>query len=299
MKDETLQKMVGLIRSWRAEMKNPAVPQKPNADLLGKALKDLDKAGLPEGLASYLILISEYLFRLKVVDEADIYKLLVDIESRLSSIMGHRAVYHLVKALEPSIRKSAIEEGRRPIVFETNLPGAFTDYGETKVNLPLEQQPLVERIKLEPLAPKRSGPLPWIAPWVAGSSIYELLNQKGVQGFNLAFNLVVALHGKPSVEEGDFRKRDKSLKGEELREFITNYEAEYDGHLYNESLEVRKEPLTWEDLIFLQWEPDKHVPGHTSVIYLHSPEMVYGFFNRYNTKGKSSSKKRIRKRGKK
>ncbi len=210
-------------------MKNAAVPAHFNADLLRDALKDIDKAGVSEGLVVYLVAVTEYLFRLKVVDEDEIQKILMDIETAFTGQIDERIVYHIVKALEPSIRKTIKEEGRIPIAFNPfgktlNFTSSVISAGESMAALKGSQQNEPrKRIVLSELAPRKSGPLPWIAPWVAGSAINELLARKSVSGTGLAFNLVVALHGKATFEEGDFRKREKSLKGEALTKFINHY----------------------------------------------------------------------------
>ena len=287
-------------------MKILAVPAQFNSDLLRDALNEIDKAGVPEGLATYLVAVTEYLFRLKVVDEEEIQKIFMDIETAFTGQIDERIVYHIVKALEPSIRKTIKEEGRIPIAFNPfgktpDFASAVTTAGESMASLMGSQQNEPrKRIVLGELAPRKSGPLPWIAPWVAGSAINELLARKGVSGTGLAFNLVVALHGKATFEEGDFRKREKSLKGEALTKFIDHYKDELERHLYNETLIKKEKYLTWEEIIFAQWESDNFwYSGHSKHTFYHDEKLVFELFKRYDTSGRVKGNKGLKKGRKK
>lgn len=275
-------------------MNNPGIPAQPNTDLLRSSLKALDRSGVPEGLAAYIVLVSEYLFRLKTVDEKDTENLLIEIETKLNTILDQRAVYHIVKALEPSIRESIHEEGRKPIPFQTNLRPALIDSNIKQrgfYTLPEKEDTPKKRITLGEMAPKKSGPMPWIAPWVAGCAIKQLLEKNGAKGFNPSFNLVLALHDDGRIEEGDFRRRNNSLQGPALGDFISWYQSRYNLFLRNEELEVTRKPLPWEELILIEWEPKKQIPGFGPALFTHNPDLVYRVLKTYNTTGKVQKQK--------
>lgn len=289
----TIGKMVEIISGWRKEMNDSSIPAKPNDDLLRSALRDLNRAGLPEGLAAYFIMVSEYLFRVRNVDEVDTYNLLLEIESRLNIIMSQRAVYHLVKALEPSIRQSILEEGRKPIPFQTNLRPALIDLPQNQRTLFPRPNPgeHKKRIELGPMAPKKSGPIPWIAPWVAGSAVRFLLTKRHIkQDFNLAFRVVWALHDAKRFEEVDFRRRDKALQGPALKEFVSWYETRYNLFVKNEKLEQMREPLSPEALVTIEWEPEKP-RGFGAALFTHYPDLVYRILETYSSTGKPKKQK--------
>ncbi len=277
-------------------MNEPNIPLRPNAEHLRSALKDLDRAGMPEGLAAYFVLVSEYLFRIKTVDKKDTENLLIEIETKLNTILSQRAVYHIVQALEPSIRKSILEEGRKPIPFQTNLRPALIDlnpkqrgfYGSS------EEMGTPKRITLGQMAPNKSGPIPWAAPWVAGSAIKKILEGMGAKAFPLSFNLVLALHDEGRIEDGDFRKRDKTIQGPALDEFISWYQGRYKLLLRNEEIEVGRKPLPWEEIILIEWEPEKPW-GFGDALFTHNPDLVCRILGTYST----TRKKKPTERGKK
>jgi hypothetical protein len=294
--------MVELIAKWRKEMNNIKIPQKPNIELLQKAITDLKKAGLSEGLVAYYILNCEYLFRVKFSDKKDAENLLLEIETHLHRVLSERAAYHVVKAIERSIKKTIKDEGRRPIVFNTTLAPPLWNWNQRASAIVQDSQideSRSNRIALGELAPRKSGRLFWIAPWVVGSIVKQRLSEIGKPSFKLALNLVGALFNEKTQDEADFRKRDKTLRGQYLTNLINNYSDAYD-----KKIEVEKnrapfnhpKKFTWEDLIFFDWEPPLGLEIYKNNMIYPNHEIVYGLLKSYNTSGRKKTLKKWRKK---
>src|SRR5262245_24740748 len=182
--------LVKQMSEWRIAVGNG---RRIDAEALRDVLQKLEEAGLPAGLPGYVVLGSEWLFRLRDFGEPDIRAFLARLQRGLEPIVGSNAAHIVTEALEPGIRNRLRQHRQLAAVLEWGPPKRW----------PFAADPVEP--PTEPLIPLRRGPAPWLAPWIAGLVVERLLDLKGLKGRPFGLDLVEVLRG--DVDEKGFRVR--------------------------------------------------------------------------------------------
>src|SRR6185369_254497 len=105
---------------------DPKVSLKIDGERLQESLEKLSKVGVTESYTVHVIMVCEWFFRLRKITGEDIEEFLEQAEvGFLNAQMEPEIIYHLLKALEPTIRKNLMQEGRRIIPFGIYFPGSY------------------------------------------------------------------------------------------------------------------------------------------------------------------------------
>ena len=223
MNSEAIEWVVNRIHDWRKEAGNTLKIRQESRESLLDALDLIQAAGVEEGLAVYVILGCEWLFRLKKFSGDDINRMLGEIEDGLSEIMERHLAYWVTEAIAPKIRKLLEREGRMLVSFgRLYVPDISLDPSLKALFYPegYERAP-PERISL----PTKRGPIPWPAPWIAGCTIAKMLGQEGGE-VEPAIEVVSVLLGRP-IEPIEFRGVRKTLDVKALTELTELYSKRY------------------------------------------------------------------------
>ncbi len=219
MNHEPLRWVIKTVRDWRKEA---GILRKIDDESLLEALGHIQAAGVQEGLAVYVILGCEWLFRIRKVSKDEIDRMLEEIEDGFSKIMEPHLAYWIIEAIGPTIRKFLEREGRvmvslglyvTDLSLHPSLKGLFYPEG-------------YKRTPPKRILPPKPGRVPWPAPWIAGCMVAQLLQEKGPGRPGLPIDLVSALLDR-EIEPRDFRRIKKALAGEALTQLVSDYHRSF------------------------------------------------------------------------
>jgi hypothetical protein len=187
------------VHEWRAAVGDRGQIDREGLD---EALAKLEVAGLPQGLAAYVVLGCEWLFRLRDFAAQDVGRFLRHLQAALEPVMGADEAEVVTKALEPGVRNQLRSHRQLAAALEWERPKVFPFGSNLKG--------VEGGVPTKPLIPIRPGPAPKLAPWIAGLIVERLLEARGPRRPALALGLTEALKGAP-VDEKSFRTRRSSL----------------------------------------------------------------------------------------
>lgn len=221
MTPDALMWLVSQINSWRKEA---GIVRKINAMPLERILTRIQKVGVEEELAAYVVLGCEWLFRVKRISDRDIEEMLLEIEDALVKILepNDHLAYWMTEAIAPNFRKVLQKEGRMLVSLGLYLPG------ESSIGRFLfrEDEKGPKRTRPTKVVPERRGPIPWPAPWIASCLVERIFPENYRGKTSLAMDLASVLAGR-SIEPADFRRMRKALAGEALDELLSAYRQWY------------------------------------------------------------------------
>ena len=191
--------LVQQVREWRAAVGDRGQIDREGLD---EALAKVAAAGLPQGLAAYVVLGCEWLFRLRDFGPQDVERFLRHIQATLEPVMGADEAEVVTKALEPGVLTQLRSHRQLAAVLEWEPPKLFPSGTNT--------EGVEGGVPTKPLIPIRPGPAPKLAPWIAGLIVERLLEARGPRRPSLGLGLTEALKGA-HVDEKSFRTRRSSL----------------------------------------------------------------------------------------
>jgi len=167
---EVLQWIYQQILKWRAAAGQRA---KLNPRELGHILDDLD-ARMPGGLAGYVVLGCEWLFRIRELGPREREHQLRRVESGLAEVMPSDDAYAVTEALEGKLSRKLPRHRELAAVLELRPP-LFVHGDMVEVDASQRRTPSPPPLLI------RRGPIPWPAPWVSGLVIERLLRRRGLE----------------------------------------------------------------------------------------------------------------------
>jgi hypothetical protein len=218
-RDAALDWVLEQITAWRREAD---VQWRPDRVGLNDGLKSLQAAGIPEGLAAYVVLGCEWLWRVVKTGDEDVEEFLIAVENALSNIMAPPVAFWVTEALAGPLKEKLKREGRKLLALGTYLPGPALGFR----SLFAPHEP-VRRVRPEPVVPRVRGRIPWPAPWVAGAIIRELLQKRSAKDRRLPLEITRALYGGRQVEAIEFKTQTAVLTSEVLQWWVDGFEHRY------------------------------------------------------------------------
>src|SRR3989442_587857 len=225
MWNEELDWVLARITEWRIRVGNRT---KINREALADIVRRIERTGVGRSLTCFVVLGSEWAFRLRETGPDDIENALARIEGRWAKILTPDDAWVVTEALAPAIRKLL----RRHRALAPELEGEPPEFsfGDQDTGEGVYVREL--RTPPRPLIPARPGPMPWPAPWIAGVVVERPLEEKARAATSprvgkdrratprtLALELTAVLCGR-QVDETDYRAARRSLQGPALDKLV-------------------------------------------------------------------------------
>src|SRR5262249_47541638 len=135
-----------------------------DAEHLADVIQRINAAGVPESLVCYVILGSEWMFRLRNFGPHDAENTLRRIERRFRDVLHPDDAWVIVESLTSLVTK--VVRQHRTLAVELEWQPPPLGFGMSELSVDASDRPT--RTPPELLVSSRRGPAPWPAPWIAG-----------------------------------------------------------------------------------------------------------------------------------